>query len=163
MKNIIDTYKYNVQTIIKKMTGKYDEDLEQEVYIKTWQNLKNYEEQNKFRAWLNSITYNLCRDYMKSSFVKNQYRLAEEEQGENVGTKSGIDEKLDSIKRQKRILNEINRLPKKLKEVIIYHELEEKSYEDISMILNIPIGTVKSRIHNAKELLKISLNDLLQE
>lgn len=145
------------------MTGKYNEDIEQEIYIKTWQNLKNYEEQNKFKSWLNAITYNMCRDYLKSSIVKNQYKLVEEEQGEDIYDKKSVEEKLDSIERQKKILKEINRLPKKLKEVIIYHELEEKSYEDISMILNIPIGTVKSRIHNAKELLKISLKDLLQE
>lgn len=145
------------------MTGKYNEDIEQEIYIKTWQNLENYEEQNKFKSWLNAITYNMCRDYLKSSIVKNKYKLVEEEQGEDICDKKSIEEKLDSIERQKKILKEINRLPKKLKEVIIYHELEEKSYEDISMILNIPIGTVKSRIHNAKELLKISLKDLLQE
>lgn len=145
------------------MTGKYNEDIEQEVYIKTWQNLKNYEEQNKFKSWLNVITYNLCRDYLKSSWVRNQHRFTEEEQGENISDKNSYEKQLDSIERQKRILREINRLPKKLKEVIIYHELEEKSYEDISLMLNIPIGTVKSRIHNGKELLKISLKDLLQE
>lgn len=146
------------------MTGKYNEDIEQEVYIKTWKNLKNYDEQNKFKAWLNAITYNLCKDYLKSSAVRNQNNIVEESYGETVpANNSSPDEKLDSINRQKRILKEIDRLPKKLREVIIYHELEDKSYEDISLILNIPTGTVKSRLHNAKELLKIALEDLLQD
>ena len=143
------------------MTGTYNEDLEQEVYIKTWQNLKNYEEQNKFKSWLDTITSNLCRDYLKSSTYKKQSK--QEELNENIISDNKNDENLDSKQRQKRILKEINRLPKKLKEVVVYYELEEKSYEDISMILNIPTGTVKSRLHNARELLQIALKDLLKE
>lgn len=143
------------------MTGNYNEDIEQDVYIKTWQNLKNYEEQNKFKSWLNTITYNVCRDYLKSSVFRNMTK--QEEINENIISDNKNDENLDSKQRQKRILKEINRLPKKLKEVVIYYELEEKSYEDISMILNIPTGTVKSRLHNARELLQIALKDLLQE
>ncbi len=146
------------------MTGKYNEDLEQEVYIKTWQNLKKYEEQNKFKSWLNVLTYNLCRDYLKSSAMKNQKKMTGEELGENVcDNRITAEQILESKQRRKRILKEVNRLPKKLKEVIIYHEFEEKSYDDIAMILNIPAGTVKSRLHNAKELLQIALKDMLQE
>ena len=161
MKNIIETYKYSVQTIIKKMTGRYNEDLEQEVYIKTWKNLDKYEEQNKFKSWLNTITYNLCRDYLRLKSTKYEKSLGELD--ENIQNNNTFEDRLDSLNRQKRILKEINRLPKKLREVIIYHELEEKSYEEISFELNIPIGTVKSRIHNGKELLKIALKDMLRE
>lgn len=142
------------------MTGKYDEDLEQEIYIRTWQNLKNYEEQNKFKSWLNTIAYNFCKDYLKSSAF--QKSIKQEELNENIITKDKTEQELDSKQRQKRILKEINRLPSKLKEVVIFYEFEEKTYEDISMILNISTGTVKSRLHNARELLKIALKDLLQ-
>lgn len=145
------------------MIGQYNEDLEQEVYIKTWQNLKNYEEQNKFKSWLNTITYNLCRDYLKSSSTKSKKEFICEEIKENIVCKNSMEKEIDSLQRQKRILKEIERLPKKLRDVVIYYELREKSYEDISMILNIPTGTVKSRLHNARELLQIALKDLLQE
>ena len=144
------------------MTGRYDEDLEQEAYIKIWKNINRYEERNKFKSWLNTITYNLCRDYLKSSEFKTKI-VSDDEGLENVSQEDNTELVIESKTRQKIILKEINRLPKKLKEVIIYHELEEKSYEDIAILLNIPIGTVKSRLHNAKELLKIALKDLLQE
>ena len=160
MKNIIQTYKYNVKNIIKRMTGCYNEDLEQEVYIKTWKNLDKYEERNMFKSWLNTITYNLCKDYLKKSKVNT---ISDDEYLENISESDNRDLLVDSKMRQKRILKEIDKLPKKLKDVIIYHELEEKSYEEISVQLNIPIGTVKSRIHNAKEQLKESLKDLLDE
>ena len=142
------------------MTGCYNEDLEQEVYIKTWKNLDKYEERNMFKSWLNTITYNLCKDYLKKSKVNT---ISDDEYLENISESDNRDLLVDSKMRQKRILKEIDKLPKKLKDVIIYHELEEKSYEEISVQLNIPIGTVKSRIHNAKEQLKESLKDLLDE
>jgi RNA polymerase sigma-70 factor (ECF subfamily) len=145
------------------MTGQYDEDLEQEVYIRTWKNLENYKERNHFKAWLNKITYNICRDYLKSSIMKNRNKLEDESLGENVCDKISIETNIDSINKQIKIMEEIDRLPKKYKQVVIYHELEEKTYEEIASILNIPIGTVKSRLHNGKELLKIALKDMLIE
>ena len=50
------------------MTGSQNEDIEQEVYIRTWKNLDKYKENGKFKSWINTITANLCRDYMKSSY-----------------------------------------------------------------------------------------------
>ena len=50
------------------MTGGYNEDIEQEVYIRTFKNLNKYEERNKFSSWISVITANICRDYLKSAF-----------------------------------------------------------------------------------------------
>ncbi|MBQ9688048.1 RNA polymerase sigma factor [bacterium] len=158
MKNIIDKYKYGVRNIIKNLTGRYDEDIEQEVYIKTWKNLDKYEERNRFKSWLNVVTYNVCRDYLRKN--KAEPSQVELSNAESVGVEFS-DEKQDNLQRQRRILKEINNLPKKMKEVVIYHELEERTYDEISILLNIPVGTVKSRLHNAKEILREKLEDLL--
>ena len=53
------------------MTGCENEDIEQEVYIKTWKNMDKYKEQGKFKSWINTITANLCRDYLRSNYFKN--------------------------------------------------------------------------------------------
>jgi len=66
-----------------------------------------------------------------------------------------------SKQRQKRITNAINELKPKFKEVIIMYEIEGKSYEEISNKLNCPIGTIKSRIYNAKKELYEKLKDLV--
>ena len=66
MKEIISEYGGLVRSVIKKITGSYNEDIEQEVYIKTWKNMENYKEQGKFSSWLSTLTANVCRDYFKS-------------------------------------------------------------------------------------------------
>ena len=63
--------------------------------------------------------------------------------------------------RQKQISNAINELKPKLKEVIMLYEIENQSYEEIAKKLKCPIGTVKSRLYNAKKELSIMLVDLI--
>ena len=148
MKDIIEKYKGTIKKIIINITGYENEDVEQEVYIKTWKNIQKYEERNKFKQWISAITSNACKDFLRKSKKINE---VSDEFIENMSDKDNIE----------RILKEINKLPKKLKETIIYYELENKSYEEISILCNVPIGTIKSRLYNAREALRENLQDLL--
>ena len=164
MKEIIKNSHYKIQQIIKKFTGSYNEDLEQEVYLRVLKS-KNYVEKNKFSNWIATITSNLCRDFLKSSYFRaNSTSIRDEEFLEKAILERKTPEKEYSTKeRQKIILKEINKLPKKMKETLILYEFEDYSYEKISSKLNISIGTVKSRINSARKILKEKLSFLLQE
>jgi len=70
LKDIINKNSFKIKQIIKNITGEYNEDLEQEVYVKTYLNLDKYKEQNKFTQWISTITANLCRDYLISNLHK---------------------------------------------------------------------------------------------
>ena len=61
------------------MTGSSNEDIEQEVYIRTWKNIDKYKEEGKFKSWINTITANLCRDYLRSSYFKHSQDTVTEE------------------------------------------------------------------------------------
>lgn len=160
---LIENNKNNVKNIIRLITKEYNEDLEQEVYIKAWQNSHKYEEQGKFKSWINTIAKNISKDYLKSAKVRYETKTANDELTFN----SIKDKKLTpeqvfiSKQRQKRITNAINELKPKFKEIIIMYEIEGKSYEEISNKLNCPIGTIKSRIYNAKKELYEKLKDLV--
>lgn len=144
------------------MTGGYNEDIEQEVYIRTLKNLNKYEERNKFSSWISVITANICRDYLKSAFFKNKKNtLYDEDIVLSAKSNNQPERILTQKERQKAVLKAVNLLPSKLKKVIILYEFEDLSYEQISKKLNIPIGTVKSRISNARKLLQSSLQFLL--
>lgn len=164
MKNIINKHSYKIKQIIKNFTGEYNEDLEQEIYIKTYKNLSNYKEQNKFSQWICAIAANLCRDYLKSSKFKNSLLSTSDDEVLNNISQNTTPEIQYSLKeRQNIILKEVNKLPKKLKETIILYEFEDYSYEKISQKLKIPQGTVKSRINNARKILKENLSFLMGE
>ncbi len=164
MKKIIEQNGYKIRNIIKNFTGEYNQDLEQEVYVKTFLNLDKYIEKNKFSAWICTIASNICKDYLKSSkFRLNQNTTTNEDILNNIPSTKTPEEIYSSKERQKIILREINRLPKKLKEAIILLEFEDYSYEQISSKLKIPLGTVKSRINSARAILKEKLSFLLKE
>ncbi len=162
MKDLITKNHYKIQSIIKKFTGNYSEDIEQEVYIKIVKNISKYQERNKFSQWVSTITANICRDYLKSSFFKNNSNTVFDNELLN-NAKSNFQPEIaySQKERQKIILKAVYTLPAKMREAIILYEFEDYSYEQISKKLNVPIGTVKSRINQARKILQKSLQFLI--
>ena len=145
------------------MTGAENEDIEQEVYIRTWKNINKYKEQGKFRSWINTITANLCRDYLKSSYFKHSVTSVNEEDDliQIKDEKENIEIAFMQKQRQKKIMEAIDALKPKFREVIIMYEMQDMSYEEISAKLKVPIGTIRSRLFNARKELSVTLKDLI--
>lgn len=162
MKQIILENRNRIRAIIRKLTGSDNEDIEQEVYIKTWQNLDKYREEGKFRQWINAITVNLCRDYFRSHGHQQELlQVHDDEVLEDVkSTAQNQEEILDAKTRQKIILKAVDALPAKLRKIVILYEFEELSYEQIAKKTGLPQGTVKSRLFNARKILSEILKPL---
>lgn len=137
-------------------------DAAQEVCIKVWRQLRHFEGQAKFSTWLYRIGTNQCLDFMRknkkrsqdvSLFQKDQ--LSEEEwMIEPIDQEEGIAETVE-----KKVLQEVVQLGiKELKEdyqaIITLRDIEEHSYEEIADILQLSLGTVKSRLARARQALK---------
>ncbi len=145
------------------MTGSNNEDIEQEVYIRTWKNIDKYKENGKFKSWISTITANLCRDYMKSAYFRHsQNSVTEEDELIQIkDEKESIESELIKKQRQKQIMDAIDALKPKLREVIIMYEMQDMTYEEISEKIHCPVGTVRSRLFNARKELSITLKDLI--
>lgn len=163
IKEIIQTHQNNIKKVIKLITKEENEDLEQEVYIKVWQKSDKYNEQGKLTGWLGTVAKNFSKDYLKSSAKKLQDNTISDEIQEynTMNEKDNPESVFIQKQRQKRIVKAINSLKPKLKEVVIMYEIDGLSYEYIAKELNCPIGTVKSRLFNAKKELAILLEDML--
>lgn len=162
LKTIIEENKYKIQTIIKYMTGNQNEDIEQEIYIKIWKNLEKYQAGTNFGAWIKTLASNVCKDFLKSKAHKIETLKSDDEHAlDTIKDKNNPQKILDSKMRQKIILKAVDSLPKKMKEVVYLYEFEEKSYTEISKKLNIPEGTVKSRLNNARKILANVLEKIL--
>ena len=162
IKEIIQTHQNNIKKVIKLITKEENEDIEQEVYIKVWQKSDNYKEQGKLTGWLGTVAKNFSKDYLKSSTKKqHDITISDETQEYNVlNEKENPETVFIQKQRQKRIVKAIDSLKPKLKEVIMMYEIDGLSYEYIAKELNCPIGTVKSRLFNAKKELAILLEDM---
>lgn len=154
--------KSRIRAIIRKLTGSANEDIEQEVYIKTWQNLDKYQEQGKFKQWIGMVAANVCRDYFKSKQHHLDMGQINDEEvldgiaAENKSQEEIIDEKL----RQKIILKAVDSLPRKMRQAVVLFEFEEMSYEEIAKKTGEAVGTIKSRLFNARKILSEKLQQL---
>ena len=160
---LIRTNKQNIKNIIRLITKSDNEDIEQEVYIRLWKNSDKYKEQGSLKSWINTIAKNASKDYLKSSVVKNeQNRTADEDVIVNIRDKKRCpEENVITTERQNRIIEAVELLKPKFKEVILMCEIYGYTYEEASKRLKCPIGTIKSRIFNAKKELAVLLQDLI--
>lgn len=162
MKQIIEN-RGRIRAIIKKLTGSYNEDVEQEVYIKAWKSMDNYKEEGKFSQWIGVLTANVCRDYFKSKQFKASQKNVDEEVLERVAVGGKQEEVIDAKRRQKLILKAIDSLPRKMRKIVILFEFEELTYEEIARKTGLPVGTIKSRLFNARKILSEKLQFLKGE
>ncbi len=162
-KQLIRSNQNNVRSIIRLITKETNEDLEQEVYVKVLKNADKYKEQGAFKSWINTIAKNVSKDYLKSVQKRNQDCLTSDEEIINSlkDKKESPELKLISNDRQKRILDAVNSLKPKFKQTVMLCEIYGYSYEDAAYKLKCPVGTIKSRLYNAKKELAVLLKDLL--
>lgn len=160
-KEIVKNNQHNVRNIIRLITKETNEDLEQEVFVKIWKNSDKYKEQGSFKSWISTIAKNVSKDYLKSAQYKNRNTEDDEVLTTVKDKKQTPELTLISNDRQERIISAINSLKPKFKEVVMYCEIYGYTYEETADRLKCPLGTVKSRLYNAKKELAEKLQDLL--
>ena len=138
-------------------------DLVQETFMKAFTSLASYRSEYRFSTWLYKIAANSSIDFLRKKRIKalSLDRTINDESGSremDVPDYSYHPERDLERKEQRFSIEEaISSLPDKYREVIIYRHQDDKSYEEIADLLDIPLGTVKARIFRARELLKKKL------
>jgi len=166
-KQIVDKYERALYYHILKIVHNREvvEDLVQEAFVKAFDNLGSYSTSYAFSTWLYRIATNHTIDYLRKKKLKTlsidePVKTREGEmQMELEDTDSHTDRQVIRKQRQKIIRKAIPALPPKYKRVIQMRHMEEKSYQEISEILDLPLGTVKAHIFRARELLYKALKD----
>jgi RNA polymerase sigma-70 factor, ECF subfamily len=166
--DIVNLYQHKLYQVCYRMLGNKQEaeDIAQEAFIRAYINLHSYDQKRKFSTWLYRIATNLCIDRIRKK--KPDYYLDAEVAGTDgldMYSQIAADEQLpeeavEQMELQDRIQYEISRLPDKYRSVIVLKYIEEMSLQEISEILDMPLGTVKTRIHRGREALRKQLNNL---
>lgn len=139
------------------------EDITQESFVRAYLSLRQLKDNRLFKIWLFKIALNLIRDNKRSAKRKPTVSLDSlgEEQDPLLKGEEAADDSLERKELLERLEKEINSLPEELKEVIILRDLQGFSYEEIASLLRCPLGTVKSRLFNARKILREKLLDVL--
>ncbi len=166
--DIVNLYQHKLYQICYRMlSNKHEaEDIAQEAFVRAYINLHTFDQKRKFSTWLYRIATNLCIDRIRKK--KPDYYLDAEVAGtEGLDMYSQLssndklpDDQVEQMELQDRIQYEISRLPDKYRSVIVLKYMEELSLQEISEILDLPLGTVKTRIHRGREALRKQLNNL---
>ncbi len=134
------------------------EDVLQEVFIKAYQNLNDFDLNFKFSNWIYSIAHNTTISAFRKKKVRPQTVPWEDKDLNNI-LESTLDVENTSLQKltYKQVLKIINQLPLKYKDVLILKFVEGKDYQEMSDILRKPMGTIATLINRAKKSLKQEL------
>lgn len=154
---------YNVA--LRMMNHSEDaKDISQEVFLKAYKNIGNFDERSQFSTWLYRITHNTCIDEMRKRKGKQSYSLEEELENEDGSMQRQIADESDtpeeSLLREEQkseILQALDQLSEEHKAAVVLRDVKGLSYEEISEILELSLGTVKSRISRARNQLKTEI------
>ena len=133
------------------------EDAAQDTFIQAFRSLDNFKPKASFYTWLYRIAVTTCIDRKKRPFLESAFNIFNEDEELALGQAScePSPEELYESRQLKLILHEsLGKLSLKLKTVILLREIEGLSYEEIAAILDVSIGTVKSRISRGRKELK---------
>ncbi len=168
---LVDEYKDKIYSYVSRMLNDpYEaEDVTQEAFLRAYRSLPRFRGASSFHTWLYRIAGNLAIDVVrKRKRTEPTYSLdepLESDDGEyerEIPDDSGSPEETSTTREtQVAVRRAIVELPEKLRDVMILYELQGETYEDIAEILNVPLGTVKSRLFNARSRLKDSLEELV--
>ena len=128
------------------------EDLAQQTFIKAWQQIESFRGDSAFFTWIYRIAINLAKNFVvNSSYKKQKANSSIQDVAIEITSYENIESVLTHNQSMQEIKDFIKTMPESLKTAFTLRESEGKSYEEISIITNTPIGTVRSRIFRARE------------
>jgi RNA polymerase sigma-70 factor (ECF subfamily) len=170
-REIVEKYQRQVFSIAVRMLRSAEdaEDLTQEAFIRMFKAIDRYDPNRPFAAWLMTIASRLCIDHIRRkrlktiSIFRQEPGSSEERQIELEDPGLRPEEVTSHREEEKRAQSLIDSLPPHYRIVVILRHQEDLSYEEIAEALELPLGTVKARIHRARALLKLRLETRSQE
>ena len=158
---LVSRYKNSVYSMIMRQVGKHEiaEDLTQESLIKAFTALRQFKQESKFSSWLIRIALNHTNSFLSSKQFRNSKNTIYSSEDAKSALSAGAEELKEQGETLKRFRDALLCLEAIYREVIVLCGIEERAYEEVSEILGVPIGTVRSRLNKARLLLKDNLGE----
>jgi len=166
---LVNRYRDRLMNFVYRFTSdsEQSEDIVQETLIKLYTHKHYYKNIAKFSTWIYTIAANYAKTELrkkKNRKVTNLSQMSSDEKDYDLpAVQPETDQIIESEYLEKRIQAAINTLPLHFKTVVVLRDVQELSYDEISNIVEVPLGTVKSRINRARLQLQKELKDLKKE
>ena len=136
--------------------GTKAEDVVQETYLQAWKSFARFAPGTNCRAWLFKILVNTIHHYRRGWFNLRRVKESEEILEHTAISTAPVPERIA----REEILRALGRLPEDYRATVLLADVEEFSYKEIAALLDVPIGTVMSRLSRGRKLLREQLSDL---
>jgi RNA polymerase sigma-70 factor (ECF subfamily) len=156
---LVDRYERKLRRYVKRigrLSVEDEEDLLQNIFIKTYQNLNAFDVSLKFSSWVYRIAHNETVSFFRHRSVRPEghAEYISDEEFNNLASELDIHKELETKEIRKAVVTSLSLLDAKYKDILFLKYFEYKSYDEISDILLIPPGTVAVRLSRAKERMK---------
>ncbi len=164
---IVKRYKNQLLNFIYRFLGNTveAEDLVQETFLRVYRNRKAYQKVAKFSTWIYTIAGNLAKTELRKRKRRRFFSISElgyNDKDYDISDEDYNPEKdVDGRMKEEIVHKKIMELSPKFREVILLRDVQQLSYEEISEIVDIPLGTVKSRVNRGRLKLQEKLKKIL--
>jgi len=159
---LVQRYQRRVFNLVYRMLQQYEEANEttQETFLAAWQGLPAFRGDARFATWLYRIAYNCSLKQLEQRKRDKALQVALEAEQDDAKL---VDTEMDVRDRQALVREHLSHLPAKYRIVLILRHLQDMTYEEMAEILTMPIGTIKTHLFRARNLLKERLQALDRE
>ena len=166
---IVRRYKNPLYNFTNRLLGDsiFSEDIVQETFLRVYRNKHRYHQIAKFSTWIYTIASNLAKTELRRRKIRKFFSISSKGTDErdydlpDLGT--DVEKEIDGVLKNEIILKEINALPAHFRQAVLLRDVQDLSYDEISVILSVPLGTVKSRVNRGRGRLQKKLRFLISE
>ena len=158
---LVERYKKPVYYFALGMIGNADDalDISQEAFINAYKSLSRFDDSRQFKSWLFAIAANLCKNALRAAAVRRKYLGSDGVI--DIGAVNAADPEKCLITKEKKeaVWKALSEIDEEAREIIILKHFQDMSYKEIAEVLDIPAGSVMSRLHYARLKLKNALGE----
>lgn len=156
---LILRHQKTIFNLVYRMLGDYDEatEISQEAFLSAYRAIGNFRGEANFSTWLYRIALNHATTRRKNLNLRQQRNVPIENTDPLSDPHAGPVETVEKNEIRDRVQQALNSLDPEDAAVILLRDLQDVPYEEVARVLEIPVGTVKSRLHRARQALKVKL------
>ena len=163
--DLVERHQRYVFNLCLRIMGDYDlaAEMAQEAFLRAWRSIGSFRGDSRFTTWLYTVAHNLCLNRLEGVQRDASHRVNTADAAEELGRIHSKEEDpavaYDRNEQKGSIHALIDKLPAKYRAVITLFYLQELSYQEIAEVTGLPIGTVKTHLFRAKEILRRAMED----
>lgn len=158
---MVDRYKNRLMNVIGRMLSSTEEaeDVVQETFVRVYQHRQSFNFQHCFSTWIYTIALNLARNELRK---RKKFKFLEISDMQGNEAEIAVDPEIPN-NFPKLLERAVKDLPEKYRAAFILRDVQELAYNEVAVVLDVPLGTVKSRVNRARQMLRERLKPRMEE